>query len=46
MGNFNSKIMDKILAEFCQLYNLKHLIKMPTCKKQTFMYWSNGNKSF
>ena len=33
MGDLNSEIKEKYLMEFCQLYNLKNLITMPTCFK-------------
>ena len=33
MGDLNSEVKEKHLTEFCQLYNLKNLINMPTCFK-------------
>ena len=33
MGDLNSKVKEKYFREFCQLYNLKNLINMPTCFK-------------
>ena len=33
MGNFNADKNNTSLKDFCQLYNLKHLIKVPTCYK-------------
>ena len=33
MGDLNSEVKEKYLREFCQLYNLKNLINMPTCFK-------------
>ena len=33
MGDLNSEVKEKYLTEFCQLYNLKNLINMPTCFK-------------
>ena len=32
-GDFNSEIREEALADFCSLYNLKSLIKVPTCFK-------------
>ena len=33
MGDFNADKNNTSLKDFCQLYNLKHLIKVPTCDK-------------
>ena len=33
MGDFNADKNNTSLKDFCQLYNLKHLIKVPTCYK-------------
>ena len=33
MGDFNAEISETIMAEFCDTYNLKNLIKVPTCFK-------------
>ena len=33
MGDLNSKVKEKYLTEFCQQYNFKILINMPTCFK-------------
>ena len=33
MGDFNADKNNTSLEDFCQLYNLKHLIKVPTCYK-------------
>ena len=33
LGDFNSEISETIMAEFCDMYNLKNLIKVPTCFK-------------
>ena len=33
MGDFNADKNQENLVDFCQLYNLKHLIKVPTCYK-------------
>ena len=33
LGDFNSEIKEPIMAEFCDVYNLKNLITDPTCFK-------------
>ena len=33
MGDLNAEVKEKYLIGFCQLYNLKNLINMPTCFK-------------
>ena len=33
MGDFNSEPTDDELQEFCNLFNLKNLVKEPTCYK-------------
>ena len=33
MGDFNSEIREEAMNDFCELYNLKSLIKTPTCFK-------------
>ena len=33
LGNFNSEVGENEMSEFCQDYNLKNLIKEPTCFK-------------
>lgn len=30
-GNFNADVSDKAMLEFCESYNLKSVIKQPTC---------------
>ena len=32
-GDFNSEISEDKMREFCELYNLKNLVKDPTCYK-------------
>ena len=34
-GDFNSEIGEEVMDDFCNLYNLKSLIKVPTCFKST-----------
>ena len=52
MGDFNVEETEPSMLEFCQLYNLKHLIKMPTCFKNPEnprcidLILTNCNKSF
>ena len=33
LGDFNSEIQELCMGEFCDMYNLKNLIKVPTCFK-------------
>ena len=33
LGDFNAEVSEPIMEEFCALYNLKNLIKTPTCFK-------------
>ena len=33
LGDFNSETHETIMAEFCDLYNIKNLITSPTCFK-------------
>ena len=33
MGDFNAELHDHYLMDFCDMYNLKNLIKFPTCFK-------------
>ena len=33
MGDFNSETSETSMKEFCETYNLKHLVKQPTCYK-------------
>ena len=33
IGDFNSKIEDNLMCEFCEMYNLTSLIREPTCFK-------------
>ena len=35
LGDLNSTVSEKHLNEFCQMYNLENLIKVPTCFKST-----------
>ena len=52
MGDFNVEATETSMIEFCQLYNLKHLIKTPTCFKNPEnpkcidLILTNSNKSF
>ena len=36
MGDFNIEPQDKILIDFCDSYNLKYLVKEPTCFKKSY----------
>ena len=33
MGDFNADPLDNVMKEFCDIYNLKNLVKEPTCYK-------------
>ena len=33
LGDFNAEVTEDAMAEFCRLFNLKSLIKVPTCYK-------------
>ena len=33
LGDFNSEVCEEIMNEFCEMYNLKNLIREPTCFK-------------
>ena len=33
IGNFNSETSETALRNFCDLYKLKHLVRVPTCYK-------------
>ena len=33
VGDLNSEVKEKYLTEFCQMYNLKNVINMPSCFK-------------
>ena len=33
LGDFNCEMSEKVMIEFCETYNLKNLIKDPTCFK-------------
>ena len=33
LGDFNAEVSNKFLQEFCEKYNLKSLIHVPTCYK-------------
>ena len=33
LGNFNSEFSEPYLNDFCEIYNLKNLVKEPTCYK-------------
>ena len=33
MGDFNSEIIEEAMGDFCELFNLKNLVKDPTCYK-------------
>ena len=35
LGDFNSEIGDEAMQDFCSIYDLKSLIKVPTCFKST-----------
>ena len=35
LGDFNSKMREEAMEDFCSIYNLKSLIKVPTCFKST-----------
>ena len=38
MGDFNVESYNGFLKEFCHLYNLKNLIKVPTCFTEYHQY--------
>ena len=33
MGDFNSEVSEEVMSDFCELFNLKNLVKDPTCYK-------------
>ena len=33
MGDFNSEVTEPSMSEFCNIYNLRNLVKEPTCYK-------------
>ena len=33
MGDFNSEVIEEAMGDFCELFNLKNLVKDPTCYK-------------
>ena len=33
LGDFNSEMHEDSMVEFCEIYNLKNLVKDPTCYK-------------
>ena len=33
LGDFNSSMKEKVMQEFCEIYDLENLIKVPTCYK-------------
>ena len=33
LGDFNSEVTDDAMLEFCEIFNLKNLVKTPTCYK-------------
>ena len=35
MGDFNSEMSEEPMKEFCEIFNLKNLVKEPTCYKST-----------
>ena len=46
IGDFNAEITNNYLGEFCASYNLKNLIKEPTCFKNIDHILTNHPKSF
>ena len=52
MGDFNIDKNDASLKDFCQLYNIKHIIKVPTCYKNqdnsavTDLMLTNSHRNF
>ena len=47
LGDFNSEIKEEDMNAFCSLYNLKSLIKVPTCfksAKKSFLYRPSSYK--
>lgn len=51
MGDVNDEKIDGSLKDFCQLYNLKHLIKVSTCYKNPVipvidLMFTNCHRSF
>ena len=51
-GDFNANVSDKAMLDFCESYNLKSLIKQPTCFKNfenpscIDLFLTNGLRSF
>ena len=33
MGDFNCSVSEKVMKEFCEIYDLENLINKPTCYK-------------
>ena len=52
LGDFNTEVENNFLKEFCDLYGMKSLIRVPTCyKNQTYptcidLKLTNSNRSF
>ena len=52
LGDFNSEFSELCLNDFCDIYNLKNLVKEPTCYKNrqhpscNVLFLPNGPKTF
>ena len=52
LGDFNAEVEDNFLKEFCDLYGMKNLIRIPTCYKNPAnptcidLMVTNSNRSF
>ena len=52
LGDFNAEVENNLLKEFCDLYGMKSLIRIPTCYKNpanptcTELMLTNSNRSF
>ena len=52
MGDFNVEVENRDMEEFCKIYNLKSLIRVPTCYKNpdnpsyTDLIMTNSQRSF
>ena len=48
LGDFNAEVENNFLKEFCNLYGMKSLIRVPTCygnpANPTCIYWSDAGK--
>ena len=48
LGDFNAEVENNFLKEFCDLYGMKSLIRVPTCYENpanpTCIYWSDAGK--